>query len=126
LEARVHIDESGTGAPQARRFLREQWHELQLHDLKLAPNVARRPPREIAALLQHVREPGTALSVAGEVTSFVMLSRPGPAQTRIVTSLGFARFGIGDLSGAGMFERSDRSSAAPGASGEAAEDIDES
>ena len=126
LEARVHIDESGTGAPQARRFLREQWHELQLHDLKLAPNVARRPPREIAALLQHVREPGTALSVAGEVTSFVMLSRPGPAQTRIVTSLGFARFGIGDRSGAGMFERSDRSSAAPGAPGEAAEDIDES
>jgi hypothetical protein len=58
-----------------------------------------------------------------------MLSRPGPAQSRILTSLGFARFRIGDrrpglgadLRGAGMFERSHRSSSPPRVIAETAE-----
>jgi hypothetical protein len=56
-----------------------------------------------------------------------MLSRPGPAQSRILTSLGFATFRVGnhsgghsgnlpgDLHGAGMFEYSHRISLAPAA-----------
>jgi hypothetical protein len=57
-------------------------------------------------------ENGDALTLDGEVQSFVMLSRPGPAQSRILTSLGFATFRIGDRHGAGMFECSHKSTQA--------------
>jgi hypothetical protein len=36
--------------------------------------------------------------------SFMALSRPGPAGSRVYTSLGFARFEMDDAAGAGMFE----------------------
>jgi hypothetical protein len=36
--------------------------------------------------------------------SFMALSRPGPAGSRVYTSLGFARFEVDDAVGAGMFE----------------------
>ncbi len=125
LEARTQVDESGAGARHARRFDRERWHELLMRDLKLAPNTSRRPPQAITALLGG-DPPGGEFAVTGEVDGFVMLSRPGPAQTRIVTSVGFARFRLGDRWGAGMFERSARGSAAPGAAAGPAEDADES
>ncbi len=125
LEARTQVDESGAGARHARRFDRARWHELLMRDLKLAPNISRRPPRAITALLRG-DAPGSEFAVTGEVAGFVMLSRPGPAQTRIVTSVGFARFRLGDRPGAGMFERSDRRPAALGAGSETAEDSDES
>jgi hypothetical protein len=44
----------------------------------------------------------------GAVESFIPLSRPGPEGTRIYTSLGFARFRMGELEGLGMYEYSRR------------------
>jgi hypothetical protein len=53
---------------------------------------------------------GAALhsSLTGRVAAFVPLSRPGPEQTRIYTSLGFATFECGGRVGCGMFEYSRR------------------
>ena len=62
-------------------------------------------------MLEH--EDGAELAVSGAMHSFAMLSRPGPAQSRIITSLGFAHFRLGDHAGAGMFEYSERSVEAP-------------
>ena len=108
---------------------RGRWTDASLQRLKLAPTTPRRPPRRISALLRPPGE-GQALTIDGEVQSFVMLSRPGPAQSRILTSLGFARFRIGghlgDIRGAGMFECSHRSASAPHPPADAPEDNDES
>ena len=44
------------------------------------------------------------VEIEGDVQCFIPLSRPGPEQSRIYTSLGFASFRIGAHRGAGMFE----------------------
>jgi hypothetical protein len=51
----------------------------------------------------------SAQRLLGAVESFIPLSRPGPGGTRIYTSLGFARFRMGELDGVGMYEYSRRS-----------------
>jgi hypothetical protein len=51
---------------------------------------------------------GSILDVEGRVECFIPLSRPGPEQSRIYTSLGFASFRSGAHRGAGMFEYSRR------------------
>jgi hypothetical protein len=121
IEARTLTDDEGAARASARVLDRERWTDANLERLKLTPATPRRPPRQISALL---RSPDDchALAIDGEVLGFVMLSRPGPAQSRILTSLGFARFSIGDhradLLGAGMFECSRRSASAPRATAE--------
>ena len=121
LEARTLIDCHSAESTRARVLDRGRWTDASLQRLKLTPTTPRRPPRRISALLRPPGE-GSALTLDGEVQSFVMLSRPGPAQSRILTSLGFASFRIeghlGDLRGAGMFECSHRSASAQHAAAE--------
>jgi hypothetical protein len=107
----------------ARILDRGAWIENDLQRLRVTPAAFPRPPRRISAILQPPGN-GEALSVNGEVQSFVMLSRPGLAQSRILTSLGFADFRLGDRRGAGMFEYSERS--VPKASAPAETDKDDS
>jgi hypothetical protein len=52
------------------------------------------------------RADGSLCEIEGSVECFIPLSRPGPEQSRIYTSLGFARFHSGAHRGAGMFEYS--------------------
>jgi hypothetical protein len=124
VEARTLTDDTGAARTNARVLDRERWTDANLERLKLTPAAPRRPPRRISALLRSP-EDSDGLAIDGEVLSFVMLSRPGPAQSRILTSLGFARFDIGDhgaeLRGAGMFECSYRSPPAPRALAETAD-----
>jgi hypothetical protein len=125
VEARALTDHDGGEKTRARVLDRERWTESSLQRLKLTPANSTRPPHRISTI---VRPDGMrdTLTVEGEVQSFVMLSRPGPAQTRILTSVGFASFRIGghlgDLRGAGMFECSHRSAPAPLARAVAAEE----
>lgn len=123
VEARTLTDNEGGLTERARVFDGGRWTEPGLQRLELTPATPRRPPHRISAILRP-RGEGHAITLAGEVQSFVMLSRPGPAQSRILTSLGFATFRIGDHRGAGMFECSQRGVSAPTANGEA--DNDES
>jgi hypothetical protein len=124
IEARTLTDDEGASSPGARVLDRGRWTDANLERLKLTPATPRRPPRRISALLSSPDD-DHALAIDGEVLSFVMLSRPGPAQSRILTSLGFASFLIGndraDLRGAGMFECSHRSASSPRAPLEDAE-----
>jgi hypothetical protein len=120
LEARALVDGDGVEGAGARILERGRWIEACLQRLKLTPATFRRPPHRISAILRPPGD-GAALTVDGEIQSFVMLSRPGPAQSRILTSLGFASFRIGDRLGAGMFECSQRSASAPRATTETAE-----
>jgi hypothetical protein len=52
------------------------------------------------------RSDGSSCELEGSVECFIPLSRPGPEQSRIYTSLGFASFRTGAHRGAGMFEYS--------------------
>ena len=58
-------------------------------------------PHSIEAILAH---PSGMMRVRAFPRSFMALSRPGPAGSRVYTSLGFARFEMDDAAGAGMFE----------------------
>jgi hypothetical protein len=123
VEARALTENAGGETERARVLDRGRWIDAGLQRLELTPATPRRPPHRIGAIL-HPPGEGHALTLAGEVQSFVMLSRPGPAQSRILTSVGFASFRIGDNRGAGMFECSYRSASAPNANTDA--DSDES
>ena len=58
------------------------------------------------------------LTLIDGVENFIPLSRPGPDGSRIFTALGFARYRIGAVEGAGMFECSRRAQALPDSSGD--------
>jgi len=105
LEARLIINEDGTGYRAARLLGRPGWTRADLVELDLDTASAESPPEKIALTLAL---DGTSRSLAGEVRSFVPLSRPGPNQSRIYTSIGFANFRLGPHEGAGMFEYSRR------------------
>jgi hypothetical protein len=51
---------------------------------------------------------GSVFELEGRAECFIPLSRPGPEQSRIYTTLGFASFNSGTNRGAGMFEYSRR------------------
>jgi hypothetical protein len=126
IEARALTDNAGGETMSARILDRGRWTDRSPQRLELTPGTPERPPHRISALLRPACE-GPPLMLAGEVRSFMMLSRPGPAQSRILTSLGFASFSIGDQRGAGMFECSQRSASSPRAPAESADaDNDES
>ena len=120
VEARALIDDCSAERTSARVLDRGRWTSLALQRLKLTPATPRRPPNRIASVLRPAGE-GEVIILDGEVQSFVMLSRPGPSQCRIITSLGFASFRIGDHHGAGMFECSHRGVSASRATAEAAD-----
>ncbi len=105
LEARLISNEDGTGYRAARVLGKEGWARYDLAELDLDAASLESPPETIGLTLAL---DGTPLSLAGEVRSFVPLSRPGPNQSRIYTSIGFASFRLGSHEGAGMFEYSRR------------------
>ncbi len=114
VEARTLTDDGGGETESARVFHHGGWTEHGLQRLELTPAAPRRPPSQIGATLRpHGKDHG--LKLAGDVRSFMMLSRPGPAQSRILTSLGFAGFRIGEHRGFGMFEYSHRGTSAASA-----------
>jgi hypothetical protein len=126
VEARTLTGDDGAASARARVLDRGQWAERTPQRLELAPATPRRPPQRISAMLRPLAD-RPALTLGGEVQSFVMLSRPGPAQSRILTSLGFATFRLAGRAGAGMFECSQRSAPAPHPADQAAAaDNDES
>ncbi len=118
IEARAVVHDDGVHGSVARMLSGGRWTGGVARKLALEPLAAARPPERISAVLEG--EDGAEFAVGGEMRSFAMLSRPGPAQSRILTSLGFALFRLGDRTGAGMFEYSERSAETP-ASGSAAD-----
>ncbi len=104
LEARSV--ESGDGPPSrsARILGPGGWSPCELGDLTIdTPSVEQAPRRIFASL---TRPDGSSCELEGSVECFIPLSRPGPEQSRIYTSLGFASFRTGAHRGTGMFEYS--------------------
>jgi hypothetical protein len=104
LEARSV--ESGDGPPgrSARILGPRGWTACELGDLTIDTPSVEQPPRRISASL--TRPDGPSCELEGSVECFIPLSRPGPEQSRIYTSLGFASFRAGAHRGTGMFEYS--------------------
>jgi hypothetical protein len=123
IEAREIQRDGGVENAAARILSGGRWADGIARRLKLEPLAPSRPPERISALLEPAN--GADLAIGGEMRSFMMLSRPGPAQSRILTSLGFAAFVLGEHVGAGMFEYSERIAEAPGASAAAEEAEDD-
>jgi hypothetical protein len=79
----------------------------RMHAAAWSPGTA---PRTIDAVLTH---PAGAMHLTAYPRCFMALSRPGPAGSRVYTSLGFAHFETDGAVGAGMFECSSSVSAPP-------------
>ncbi len=112
VEARVeHRDNSGR-VENGLVLAGDTAIECRVERLAPAPWSPGDAPSSIEALLtcgaQH-------LQMTASPISFMALSRPGPAGSRVYTSLGFARFQMQDGVGSGMFECSASASAPDGA-----------
>ncbi len=83
-----------------------QWSTCELNEIRVQHSSPAAPPERVEAYL--AGPAGARLTIEGKPGIFVMLSRPGPDQTRLHTTLGFAEFKLGDLRGAGMYEFSCR------------------
>jgi len=104
IEARAVT--TGDAPPnQSARILRAGgWSRCELRELTIeTPSVEQAPHRIFGSLRC---EDGSSCELEGDVECFIPLSRPGPEQSRIYTSLGFASFHLGAHRGAGMFEYS--------------------
>jgi hypothetical protein len=75
--------------------------ECRLERLDAETWIPGRAPGRIEAVLATA---SGMMRVVAVPRCFMALSRPGAAGTRVYTSMGFARFQMGDASGAGMFE----------------------
>ncbi len=75
--------------------------ECRLERLHAAPWTPGNAPRRIDAVLTTPFGPARLSAIP---RCFMALSRPGAAGSRVYTSMGFARFEMGNASGAGMFE----------------------
>ena len=104
IEARAIATGDGPPNQSARILDASEWTQCELRDLTIETQSVEEPPHRIFASL--ARGDGSTCELDGEVECFIPLSRPGPEQSRIYTSLGFARFRIGATQGAGMFEYS--------------------
>ena len=90
---------------QSARILEDGgWSSCELRNLTIETPSVEEPPHRILASL--TRADGSSCDLEGGVECFIPLSRPGPEQSRIYTSLGFASFRTGAHRGAGMFEYS--------------------
>ncbi len=81
-----------------------EWRECELGAIELETPAPGARPDRITAMMTSPRGDDTPLW--GIAEAFMTLSRPGPDQTRIHTSIGFASYRVGSTSGAGMFEYS--------------------
>ncbi|HLX04105.1 MAG TPA: hypothetical protein VKR28_01160 [Candidatus Binatus sp.] len=104
LEARSVATADAPPNQSARIFEAAGWSPCELSNLTIETPSVEEPPHRILASL--TRADGSACELEGTVECFIPLSRPGPEQSRIYTSLGFASFSIGAHRGAGMFEYS--------------------
>ncbi|MGA6973080.1 MAG: hypothetical protein WBY93_15710 [Candidatus Binatus sp.] len=104
LEARAVATADAPANQSARILGVGGWSPCELGDLTIETPSVEEPPHRILACLK--RADGSLCEIEGDVECFIPLSRPGPEQSRIYTSLGFASFRIGAHRGAGMFEYS--------------------
>ena len=104
LEARSVATADSPPGRSARILGAGGWSPCELRDLTIDTPSVEEPPHRIFASL--TRSDGSSCEVEGDVECFIPLSRPGPGNSRIYTSLGFASFRTGAHRGAGMFEYS--------------------
>ena len=104
LEARSVATADAPPNQNARILQGEGWSPCELRNLTIETPSVEEPPHRIIASL--TRADGSSSDLEGSVECFIPLSRPGPEQSRIYTSLGFASFRTGAHRGAGMFEYS--------------------
>jgi hypothetical protein len=106
LEARSLTSDDAAPSESAKILYAGGWSGCDLRDLSINTASVEEPPKRISASIAH---PGGSLfDFEGRAECFIPLSRPGPEQSRIYTSLGFASFNSGAHRGAGMFEYSRR------------------
>ena len=106
LEIRTHIDADASEHASARVLNSAGWSAFDGVRVELETRSVSAPPEHLSATF--TENGASAHTLIGEVENFVPLSRPGPANTRIFTSLGFARFTLGSREGGGLFEYSRR------------------
>ncbi len=111
LEARSVATADAPPGRSARILGAGGWSPCELADLTIDTPSVEAPPHRIFASL--TRPDGSSCEVEGSVECFIPLSRPGPGDSRIYTSLGFASFGSGVHRGAGMFEYSRAAASVP-------------
>jgi hypothetical protein len=104
LEARAVATPDAPPSRSARILGGYGWSSCELRDLSIETPSVEEPPQRIFASLAGAD--GSTYELDGSVECFIPLSRPGPEQSRIYTSLGFATFLSGAHRGAGMFEYS--------------------
>jgi len=122
LEARSVTLDHAPANRTARILGADGWSQCELRDLTIETPSVEEPPHRISALLR--RSDGSSCELASDVECFIPLSRPGPEQSRIYTSLGFASFRAGAHRGAGMFEYSRVADSVQTASDESDDDSD--
>ena len=99
-----------------------RWRECELDAIELeTPATGERPDRISASI---IAPDGESAQLRGVADSFMTLSRPGQDNSRIHTSIGFASYRVGHLTGAGMFEYSRIASIAGASTDDDASDSD--
>jgi hypothetical protein len=106
LEIRTHADADATEHASVRVLNSRGWSAFDTVRVELETRSPAAPPEHLSATF--AGDGVSAHKLVGEVENFVPLSRPGPANTRVFTSLGFARFRLGAREGGGLFEYSRR------------------
>ncbi|MFZ0676736.1 hypothetical protein [Candidatus Binatus sp.] len=104
LEARSVSTADAPPNQSARILEAAGWSPCEMRNLTIETPSVEEPPHRIVA--SFTRADGSSCDLEGSVECFIPLSRPGPEQSRIYTSLGFASFSMGAHRGAGMFEYS--------------------
>src|SRR4029077_12949042 len=106
LEARSVTSDDASPAESARILCADGWAPCELRELSIRTPSVEEPPKTIFASMAY--PDGSIFELEGRAECFIPLSRPGPEQSRIYTTLGFASFQSGTHRGAGMFEYSRR------------------
>jgi hypothetical protein len=99
------------------------WHQGELATLEIETATTGACPNLLNAKITDPRD-GSTRHVSGVARNYMTLSRPGFANTRIYTSLGFATYQLGDRQGVGMFEYSRIAEASGGDSADSESDND--
>lgn len=106
LEARSITSDDEPSTDTARILRDDRWSSCELRELSIHTAAVEEPPKTIFASMAH--HDGSIFEIEGRAECFIPLSRPGPEQSRIYTTLGFSSFHSGTHRGAGMFEYSRR------------------
>jgi hypothetical protein len=101
IEARRAVEPEGKQSASGLVLDASAAADCRVEGIHTEPWTPGRAPSRIEATLMHRSE---LLRITALPRCFMALSRPGPAATRVFTSLGFARFELNGSAGAGMFE----------------------